>query len=129
MPADRRSALLPAAWLALALSACSSEPLAGTGGDCAALDTHCPAQPPSYSGDVAPLVGHYCAVPGCHSPGGASPHDFTAYGGVKASAATMITQVQRCLMPPADAGPAITSFPAADRQTLLHWLVCGAPDN
>jgi hypothetical protein len=37
----------------------------------------------------------------------------------------VLTEVYACQMPPVDADP----LSATERQALLAWLVCGAPNN
>jgi hypothetical protein len=116
-----------AAWAAIGAGACSSS--SQTSGGCPNLDLNCPSSPPSWKTAVQPIVNTYCATGGCHVPGGSSPYDYTNYAGVKANATRMITQLQRCLMPLADASPPPKPLPDADRQTLMYWVTCGAPDN
>jgi hypothetical protein len=89
------------------------------------LPPSCPANAPSYAGDVAPLMSRRCAP--CHYPGGIedSVHDFSTYAHVHAQAGAILGQIHACLMPPADAGQ-----PTADERAALQaWLVCGSPNN
>jgi hypothetical protein len=82
---------------------------------------------PSYKTDIAPLVKRTC-IP-CHAPGGnASDRDFTTYAGLTRFGTTVLSQVNGCLMPPADAGPD-AAMSSGDRTELLLWFVCGSPDN
>jgi len=91
-----------------------------------ALPATCP-NTPSYAENIAPLVKRTC-VP-CHAPGGkASDRDFTTYHGLVRLETTALTQVNGCLMPPADAGPD-AAMSLGDRTELLQWFVCGSPDN
>ena len=65
-----------------------------------------------------------CAV--CHGPGGVeSNRDLSTYDHVHTLRSSVLDQVHACAMPPAD-GEALT---AAERATLLGWLVCGAPES
>jgi len=86
----------------------------------------CPTAVPSYSGEVSALIGHYCV--GCHGPGGQeSNRPFTSWQEINANsyAGPMQRQLLSCLMPPADAPQ-----PTADqKQTMVDWLTCGAPNN
>ena len=90
------------------------------------LPSSCPVTP-SYANDVEPIVKRSC-VP-CHAPGQvAADRNLTTYAGVNRLEATVLVQVNGCLMPPADAGPD-AALSTSDRTELLQWLVCGAPDN
>ena len=85
------------------------------------------AAPPSYSQSIAPLVTRTCLP--CHAPGGvASDRDLSMYAKLTRLETTVISQVNGCLMPPADAGPD-AMMTAADRTELVQWFVCGAPNN
>jgi uncharacterized membrane protein len=73
---------------------------------------------------VQPIVQATC-VP-CHSPGGQYPAlDFTTYAGLDHDESTAFSQVLTCKMPPSNAPSPLSD---ADRQVLLAWFVCGAPD-
>jgi len=111
-----------------ALAGCSS-----TGGgddsdpsaDCPSLTSGCPATPPSWQNEVQPLVATYCTP--CHGNGDTeqSVFDSTTYRSVYLSRSELGTVIVECSMPPANA-------PAPDRaqrQTLLSWVACDAPDN
>lgn len=89
----------------------------------------CPATPPSWQNDVEPLIVTYCLT--CHSDGGVAPSkfDYTSYQGVYTNRAEMLNQIYQCVMPLVDASPPAAQPSAAERQTLVSWLVCGAPDN
>jgi cytochrome c5 len=114
------------------LSACAAACSSRTSGidpppDCAALSHTCPATMPSWQNDVKPLVATYCTQ--CHDAGGdgQSLFDATTYENVFKGRGTMETELLECGMPPAG-----TTAPAPDstqRQTMVWWLVCGAPDN
>jgi hypothetical protein len=85
----------------------------------------CPASAPSYANDVALIVAHRCLP--CHGDGGieVATHDLRTYGAVFAQRGAVLDQVFSCTMPPADAGPLASD----ERQTLLTWLECHAPNN
>jgi uncharacterized membrane protein len=102
--------------------------LAACGGsesvNCPNLSTNCPSPAPSYANDVRPILNARCTT--CHSPGGQEAvRDFTTYAGVFAQRQPMLTQVYSCRMPPAGNAQPTTQ----ERQTLVAWLVCGAPNN
>lgn len=107
-------------------------PDASVDGDAAApacphdLPASCPSPAPSWSADggVQGIVNERC-VP-CHQPGGlAFDRPFTTYAGVYKIHGDVLSQVYSCYMPPPDAG----ALDDAQRQALLGWLVCGAPQN
>ncbi|MDB4947036.1 MAG: hypothetical protein JWP97_6570 [Labilithrix sp.] len=106
-------------------SACSDESASPGPGACPDdVPRTCPASPPSYAKDVAPIVTASCAT--CHRPGGANPDRLlTSYDEIHAQRAAVLTQVAACRMPLPDAG----ALPAQERQTLLAWLVCGAKND
>ena len=86
----------------------------------------CPSSPPSWKGEVQPLVAKYCY--GCHGMGGVgqSKEDFSTYQGVKKAGPTIASQVQQCLMP----RPGAAQPTESERETLITWaLVCRAPNN
>jgi mono/diheme cytochrome c family protein len=88
------------------------------------LPVACAATPPSYARDVAPILAAKCVV--CHGPGGVeATRDLSTYDHVHTQRSSVLDQVHACMMPPAG-GEALT---AAERATLLGWLVCGAPQN
>jgi hypothetical protein len=85
----------------------------------------CPSTPPSFSAQVNPIIQEWCA--NCHAPGGTeAARPYTTYDEVKsAPPISMATQVLSCLMPPAGY-PLLAD---ADKQVLLEWVACGAPNN
>jgi mono/diheme cytochrome c family protein len=71
---------------------------------------------------VARIVHDECAS--CHSPGGAAAdRPLTTLKQVQTYAGPALNQVAACKMPQGG------SMPAADRDALLAWLVCGAKDD
>jgi hypothetical protein len=109
------------------------------------VDPTCPGVAPSFANDVYPnVVRPFCAVP-CHSSTGVEfSMPLTSYqqiyGQNGQEAGEIFTQVfENCLMPPSNAPAQLTdgdgdggagdAGDANARQTLLDWLVCGAPDN
>jgi hypothetical protein len=122
---------LPATGSVLAaVAACTGS--SGPGGDgesCPTFDTSCAATPPSWQNDVQPLIGAYCLR--CHVDGGVAPpqFDYSTYQGVFQSRAVILTQVDQCKMPPSDAAPPAAMPSQQERQTLISWLACNAPNN
>jgi uncharacterized membrane protein len=110
------------------VAACSSSS-ASDGESCPAYSApdgspNC-ASPPSYSMQVEGIIASRCLP--CHGPGGveyaAKPED--TYPKVKTAAIDMYSQVLDCVMPLADAGQPTPE----ERQALLDWFACGAPNN
>ena len=96
----------------------------GAGGCPNDLPGSCPADPPSYQRDVVPVLERHCLS--CHSSGGQeATQPLDTYQAVHDRRSAVLDQVYACRMPPAGE-PAL---PVSDRQTLLKWLVCRAPDN
>ena len=89
------------------------------------LPSMCPAQPPSYKTDIAPILAVRCFP--CHQPGGVegTTRNYSTYAVVSAQQQSMESQTYQCRMPPGDS-PAPTP---QERALLLAWLVCGAPNN
>jgi hypothetical protein len=87
------------------------------------LPQSCPASgAPSYQSDVAPILAARCVS--CHSAGGIEANaPLDTYAAVYARRGPVLDQVYACKMPQ-DA-----PLSPADRQTLLTWLVCDAPNN
>jgi len=95
------------------------------------LPSACPADAgaiPSYAHEIKSIIEERCFP--CHAPGGAAVDrfDFSQYDGAKGvqkNAADMLSNIYSCNMPPRDAGAPTE----AERQALLTWLVCRAPNN
>jgi hypothetical protein len=121
------AALLAAASACLgAMAACSPDPGIEPPRPCPAVDTTCPAQPPSFAHEADPIIVKYCNA--CHGEGGIEQalYDYTTYQGVFRARSSMASFVSDCRMPPLDAG----LFPTdQERQVLLQWISCGAPNN
>jgi hypothetical protein len=109
-----------AALLAVALSAAC-----GGGMSCPNdLPPSCPSPMPSFSTTVNPIIHSTCVS--CHGPGGQQVSmPFTSYDLIFKSKDRILTQVYACRMPP-EGNPQLT---AAERQQVLGWLVCDAPNN
>jgi hypothetical protein len=108
-------------------SACSSSSSGGSGGGASCpqdLPSSCPSPAPSYKDTVSAIFASRCTH--CHGPGGVqSNRDFTTYANVHAQRSAILDQVYACSMPPAGETPPTTQ----ERDQLLAWLVCGAPDD
>ena len=90
------------------------------------LPAACPSPAPSWAADggVQAVIDARCVI--CHKPGGlAFDRPFTNYADVFANRGDALDQVYSCYMPPPDAGQLAPS----ERQELLGWFVCGAPNN
>jgi hypothetical protein len=89
------------------------------------LPANCPVPPPSWSSQVQPLINQNCNP--CHGEGGVEQRlfDFTTYGNVVNNRGSILTQVFACKMPPPDAAAPSQQ----ERDALLGWLVCNAPNN
>jgi hypothetical protein len=116
--------VLLSAWL-LGCSGSDNTDGGPEGGSCPNdLPMSCPAPAPSYQTTIAPLVQRRC-VP-CHGPGGVEAvRPLDSYNAIYAIRGTVLTQLYSCQMPPAGATPPT----ANERQQLLAWLVCQAPNN
>jgi cytochrome c5 len=84
----------------------------------------CPSTQPSYQTDVAPILESYCVS--CHQAGGSQANKpLETYQGASRLSGDVESQVAGCSMPPSsDAQPT-----AAQRETILTWVLCGAPNN
>jgi hypothetical protein len=85
----------------------------------------CNGAVPSYAADVVPILDKRCN--NCHaenSDGG--PWPLGGYDDVSAWRDTIMNDLLRCTMPPADAG---APMPNAERAVLMAWIICGTPDN
>lgn len=86
----------------------------------------CPTTAPSYANEIAAIVAKKCTV--CHQPGGRETvNQFDTYAKIVKNSNNihMLTQVYACRMPKSCGEPLTSS----ERQSLLKWLVCGAPNN
>jgi hypothetical protein len=89
-------------------------------------DDDCPDAAPSYTAEVAAIIARKCTV--CHQPGGLEPvNQFDTLAKIKKNNNNihMLTQVYSCRMPQACGVPLTPD----EKQKLLQWLVCGAPNN
>lgn len=103
-----------------ALAGCSSD-----GGSCgASTPASCPSTTPSYATDVAPLMAKYCTS--CHIAGGQeSDKPLDSHAALSGQSGDVQGQIAGCDMPPSGS----TQPTDAERNTILAWIVCGAPDN
>lgn len=73
---------------------------------------------------MAPIINLRCVT--CHSPGGQeASRPLQTYAQVYAERSAVLNQVYACNMPPTTAAKPTEQ----ERQALLAWLVCGAPQN
>ena len=86
------------------------------------LPTACPEPRVGYA-DVAPIFEQRCV--GCHSGDPRGPWPFTSYEHAASWANEIRAQMSKCTMPPVDAGVAM---PTEEREKLLLWVRCGAPN-
>ena len=102
----------------------SSQQQSSSSSSCGGAAASCPPTPPSYATDVSPIVFQYCES--CHAPGKSqSGKPLDTYASVTSLSAKVQSKVNDCSMPPSGS-PQPT---AAERDTLLGWLACGAPNN
>jgi hypothetical protein len=88
------------------------------------LPSSCAMPMPSWDGGVEPIVTGTC-VP-CHSASGqAYDYPLDSYANVYKNRDAIKTQLTGCSMPP----PNAATLSPSDRQTIVNWLVCGAPQN
>ena len=88
------------------------------------LPDACPADAPSYTNDVVPILTLHCTK-SCHAEGGtAADKLLTDYDDVFKLRGSILDQVYSCRMPPSR-----TALSEAERDALLAWLVCGAQNN
>jgi hypothetical protein len=88
------------------------------------LPAACPSPEPSWDGGVQAIIDAKCVV--CHKPGGlAFDKQFTDYAKIYAYRGEALDQVYSCYMPPPDGG----TLSPSERQELLGWFICGAPNN
>jgi cytochrome c peroxidase len=84
----------------------------------------CEGDAPSYRAEIAPMLQGRCLR--CHQASAPAERwllDDRAH--VVALAASVAGQVRGCQMPPPESPP----LADAERQRLLSWIACGAPDN
>lgn len=111
--------------LVLLLAGCASSAEPADEPACPPVQTTSACEPaPTYTGDVAAVFAAACVS--CHQAGGtAARYDLTSVAGVRRKGSTVLTQVQNCQMPPADAARPLDP---AERALVLQWFACGAPD-
>jgi hypothetical protein len=97
--------------------------------DCPTLSSTCPPQPPSWENDVQPIFRKNCAE--CHGQGGdeQGAFDSTSYEGAFAGRSEIGQVMVNCFMPPATPSSPAAVLSATQRQTVLSWVACNAPDN
>lgn len=89
------------------------------------------SHPPSYAGEIAPLLRRSCVE--CHREGGIGPWAMDGHGRVRNNARMIEEVLLTRRMPPYDVDPDIGRFANAHRltrdetQALLRWIAAGAP--
>ncbi len=115
--------------LAACFDAATPDGMADSAPSCPAVSTDCPSTPPSWAKDVQPIIENYCIT--CHEPGGNGEAlaDLTSYAYVYRSRSSILTQVYQCLMPNQDASPPPPELTTDQRETIVAWVACNAPNN
>lgn len=114
-----RAATTVTSVVVLALLGCEPEPTCS-----AQVVDACPEQVPSYAQTVQPVLERSCVS--CHGPGGEKASvPLTSWELVHRRASSMQRQLLSCRMPRGE-GPPLSD---EERQVVLAWLVCGAPDS
>jgi len=112
----------------LALSACGGWSPATVDASAACpndLPPACPSAVPSFSRDIQPLMQGQCGT--CHSATGTAPdRRFLSYTDAFSQRTAFLSQLYSCRMPPPDA---VEGFSVRNRELVLTWLVCNAPNN
>jgi hypothetical protein len=93
------------------------------------FDTDTPDVCPSWSAQVEPLFVTYCNQ--CHTDGGVGQASFNAstYHDVFVARGQVTQFVGNCSMPLLDAAPPVPQPSDPERQTIIAWVACNAPDN
>jgi hypothetical protein len=120
--------------LALQTCQCGSKPCPFPDGGCPNdLPDSCPTNGgPSYKTQVAPLLQEYCVNCHCANCGTGQPIGEYSWlsscvDGGSCNYGVVLGSIYSCYMPPADGGA--PKLNVCDRETVLQWLVCGAPNN
>lgn len=119
--------------LALVLGACSDgsgQPDGGMGGvDAGPIEcnvtapTECIEPAPTYETDIKPILQARCVS--CHYGMEGGPWPLTEYSHVTDWSGDIRARMLTCGMPPPDAG---IEMPTAEREKILMWIRCGAPE-
>jgi hypothetical protein len=105
--------------------ACGSDD--GPDAACPSEQPTCANNAPSYKDDIAPIFAAHCFA--CHSVGGLAERkkSFDTYAQVKDAQGPIYRNVYTCYMPkkPEPQPP----LSPEEKQRLLLWLKCDAPNN
>jgi hypothetical protein len=104
-------------------SASGYEDPADGGASCPNPPNSCSKPIPSYGAVIEPILEQSCIT--CHGPKGIAGYSEATYEQVHEQLEPILSQVSGCVMPPPPYPPLTTE----QREALLDWLVCGAPDN
>jgi hypothetical protein len=93
--------------------------------ECSPLASSCPAEVPSYAGEIAGIIERHCG--NCHLENNlGGPWPFTRWQDVYDWNGSLRVTLEQCLMPPPDTDAPLSE---TDRVKLQSWLACGAPNN
>ena len=133
VPRNLLSAALGLVLLTPLAGGCSSDsspataaPATITGACNEKLPDTCPAGPrPSYQNDVEPILSANCY--GCHNgKTSSSQWPLDNYDDLVHWRTSLIRAMVECTMPTADAAETLS---AEQRATVIHWALCGMPQN
>jgi hypothetical protein len=110
-----------------ACGSASNEPIQSSiYGTCTGIDasTTCVGDA-GFDATIVPIIAKSC-LKSCHDDQQDAAWPLTDYDDVKAWAEYVAQDILQCKMPPVTAGPAYP-ITREDRETILNWIVCGAP--
>ena len=97
-----------------------------------AQSTSTPAESPTYTKDVAPLLYKHCTS--CHRPGEIAPMSLMTYADTRPWARSIGARVAAGIMPPWHAEPGVGEFDndrrlsAVEKDTIARWVAAGASE-
>ena len=84
----------------------------------------CPIPSPTFVANAEPIFQARCQP--CHAPGGPKADvPLTTWTQIERRLSTVVSLVNSCMMPP----PGALALTSDERQTLLGWFACNAPNN
>ena len=117
--------------LALAFCACGNSPNtpveSSIYASCTDVDASMTCTPDAggFEAAIAPILARSC-MKNCHDGTDADIWPLTDYDDVSAWSDFVAKDVVQCTMPPAASASAYP-MQREDRETILNWIVCGAP--